>query len=126
MNRNLSILLSVFLALIFSSCCSVKSIVGLKCNASPAKADGAHCGEYITQTVTQLENVSSAKGHTSQQLVTRDVKVPVQCPECITKFRPCDKCCGGVGDNVINRVSTQGWDGNPHIGLVPTMRVLAE
>ena len=93
-------------------------------------ASEAHCGEYITTTVTEIEqnNYSSSKGsnYSTSEIVTKDVKVPVRCPECITKFKPCDKCCGGVGKEVIKRASAQGWNGNPHIGLIPTMKVLAE
>ena len=95
-----------------------------------SKKATAHRGEYIKTTVTELQDVTqaSSKGesYTTQEVVTRDVNVAVTCPDCNTRFMPCDKCCGGVGNEVIRRASSQGWSGNPHIGLIPTMKVLAE
>lgn len=89
-----------------------------------------HCGETLTKTVTEIEETThnSSKGgaYVTSEIVTKEVQVPVTCPDCITKFKPCPKCCGGVSDTVIRRASAQGWNGNPHIGLIPTMKVLAE
>ena len=49
-----------------------------------------------------------------------------QCPDCLSKFDPKDECCGNLSEAVIQRASAQGWDGSPHIGLIPTMKPLAE
>lgn len=130
MKQLFSISVLALLALSFTSCCSVKTLFGGSCGSSAKVNDNAHCGEYITTTVDEIQTTtySSAKGsgYSTTGIVTKQVKVPVRCPECITKFKPCEKCCGGVGNEVIRRASAQGWNGNPHIGLIPTMKVLAE
>lgn len=125
MKRYFTLSILILLAISFTSCCGIP-LLGKGC----AKKSTAHCGEYIKTTVTELQEVTqgSSKGesYTTQEIVTREVNTPVTCPECTTKFKPCDKCCGGVGNEVVRRASAQGWSGNPHIGLIPTMKVLAE
>jgi len=48
------------------------------------------------------------------------------CSKCTRYFDSNSGCCGTVGDTVFNRASSQGWDGSPQIGLIPTMKPLAE
>ncbi len=57
--------------------------------------------------------------------VTKRVKID-KCGKCNTSYCPKPGCCGTVGEEVLKRATTQGGTGEPHIGLIPTMKVLAE
>jgi hypothetical protein len=45
---------------------------------------------------------------------------------CVTWFRPDYWPCGTTGPETLAAASAQGSNGAPHIGLIPTMRRLAE
>jgi len=57
--------------------------------------------------------------------VTKKVKID-KCGDCGSTFCPKPGCCGTVGEAVLKRATAQGASGEPHIGLIPTMKVLAE
>lgn len=115
MKAYLSLITLSLFALGFSSCCKFSS--------------GA-CAQTLTKTVTEVKETThtSAKGgsYVTTEVVSNDMEVPVTCAKCNTSFKPCTTCCGGVSDVVTERASVQGWNGNPFIGLIPTMKVLAE
>jgi hypothetical protein len=56
--------------------------------------------------------------------VTKRVHVP--CQPCVRYYCPKKDCCGTTSDSVLKMVTSQGSVGSPHIGLVPTMKKLAE
>lgn len=47
------------------------------------------------------------------------------CTKCLSFFCPQPDCCGGVSKEVLRRATAQGGTGEPHIGLIPTMKTLA-
>jgi len=47
------------------------------------------------------------------------------CTKCYSTFCPKPGCCGTVGNNVLSRATMQGGSGEPHLGLIPTMKTLA-
>lgn len=46
------------------------------------------------------------------------------CPKCTQRYKANAACCGTISESVLERTTTQGWDGNPFIGLIPTMKPL--
>lgn len=48
-----------------------------------------------------------------------------KCVKCLSFYCPKPGCCGTVGENVLSRATMQGGSGEPHIGLIPTMKTLA-
>lgn len=57
---------------------------------------------------------------------TETVKVKADCGKCGSSYCPKSKCCDILSDAVLKRVTAQNGTGEPHIGLVPTMQVLAD
>jgi len=60
---------------------------------------------------------------------TEIVKVPVVSTEkvkcdCTDSYSPKSDCCGRLSKEVLRRATVQGGTGEPHIGLIPTMRPL--
>lgn len=110
------------------------------CNSCTKRSNFAFSGAsndcYVEKEVTEWveEEVyvdGGGKGGkmgtvTQSRPVTKTVKVKVECPPCGTFWRDSSGCCDLLGDSVYSRVTAQGGTGEPHIGLVPTMRVLAE
>ena len=99
------------LSITFSSCCGVLctgSIEGVK-------------------EVTTYETVRSegAKGYSEVQVpVINKVKVKQQCVKCGSTFCPKPECCDIISKKVLARATTQGGSGEPHIGLIPTMKTI--
>jgi len=50
-------------------------------------------------------------------------KVKVKCV-CGDNFCPEPECCGVISKQVLSRATVQGGTGEPHIGLIPTMKPL--
>lgn len=48
-----------------------------------------------------------------------------ECTKCGSWFCPKPDCCGTISNNVLSRATAQGGTGEPHIGLIPTMKTLA-
>ena len=84
--------------------------------------------EWVEEEVYVDSGAKGGPGSTVMQRrpVVKTVKVRVECGDCGTYWCPEKGCCGTLSDAVYSRVTTQGGTGEPHIGLVPTMRVLAE
>lgn len=60
----------------------------------------------------------------SYKTVTKKVRVP--CKKCTRYYCPKKDCCGTTSESVQKMATAQGPVGSPHIGLVPTMKKLAE
>lgn len=63
--------------------------------------------------------------------ITKVISVPVESTrlvrvKCKTtdRYRPEPDCGGQVSEAVVSRASAQGGTGEPHLGLIPTMRPL--
>ena len=48
------------------------------------------------------------------------------CPKCVRLYCPKKDCCGTTSEKYLSMVTAQGPTGSPFIGLVPTMKPLAE
>ncbi len=56
--------------------------------------------------------------------VTRKVRIP--CQSCTRYYCPQKDCCGTTSASAIKMATAQGPTGSPNIGLIPTMKKLAE
>jgi len=122
-------LLPVFalLALVMNSCCSSNSVSlsGSGCNARYTEKEVVEWEDYEVL----VDNGAKGGGMTTvteRRQVVKTVRVKVDCPKCTSYWKECEGCCDTVGQGVYSRVTAQGGTGEPHIGLIPTMRVLAE
>ncbi|GEM_PF-873207 len=62
---------------------------------------------------------------TVRRPVQKTVKQKVQCNECGSWFCAGSDCCDTVSTAVLRRATVQGASGEPHMGQIPTMKVLA-
>jgi hypothetical protein len=121
--KSFAFLPAIFL-LIFSlnSCCS---------GCFKGKKYEASCGEketYEEQTTTWVEEeVMGPKGPeiVRTPVVTTTTK-KVDCATCGSFYCANPGCCDTVSREVLKRATVQGGTGEPHMGLIPTMKVLAE
>ena len=92
------------------------------------------CGyDIVTE---QVYTSGSAKGGKGGMVETIEKKVPryktvtrkvaLKCPDCVRFYCPKDDCCGTTSDSLMRMATAQGPVGSPHIGLIPTMKKLAE
>ena len=114
------------LSLVLSSCCTI-----FQCNDPNITYKDVTETKYKTVS-TVVDGGVGAKGGvayaTEEQVpyeVTTKVKVD-KCGDCLSYYCPTPGCCGTVGKQILARRTAQGSTGEPHIGLIPTMKVLAE
>ncbi len=131
MKKILSLLALAILSVGFSSCCSMfgdnTSTAGHRMETKQVRT----CGY---ETITEENFVSDgAKGGFMQttekrvpryKTVTKKVKIP--CPTCTRFYCPKKGCCGSNSEQLIKMATAQGAVGSPHIGMIPTMKKLAE
>ena len=125
----LALLPGLFLVLIsLNSCCSSCSSGGRFGVAGCEK-------DYIEVTETEWVEETTyvdygAKGGqptpvTTRRPVQKTVQKKVRCTSCGSWFCPDNGCCDTVGTSVLRRATVQGGTGEPHMGQIPTMKVLA-
>jgi len=129
MKHVLLLLAAVALSLQLSSCCSMFG----GCNGGIA---GTYEETYKVKTcshdIIREERVIDAK---SGLVEVTEKKVPrykektrtvyVRCPKCVRFYCPTAGCCGSGGEYIDRMKTAQGPTGSPHIGQIPTMKVLA-
>ena len=111
------------LALIFSSC-------GLSCNGcSPSKKKYVEIEEveWIEEEVIADPGPKGGTGETVKvrRPVVKTVRKAVRCIPCGSLYCPDPDCGGTVSSQVLRRATSQGASGEPHLGLIPTMKELA-
>jgi len=57
---------------------------------------------------------------------THTETVKKACFRCGSSYCSKPQCCGIVSNSVLARATAQGGTGEPQLGLIPTMKVLAE
>ncbi|TAG10897.1 MAG: hypothetical protein EAZ42_02455 [Verrucomicrobia bacterium] len=97
---------------------------------------------YVTETrqvktckydiVTEEVVVEGSKGgmvQTIEKKVPRyktvTKKVRVRCGPCVRYYCPKKDCCGTTSDTTLKMATVQSGDGNPHLGMIPSMKPLA-
>jgi hypothetical protein len=132
MKKLLSLLTLVALSMGFSSCCSM---FGLGSNSAGYRTETRQvktCHYDIVTEEVYTANPSGKGGMTETiekkvpRYKTVTKKVRVSCGSCVRFYCPKKDCCGTTSESCRKRVTAQGPVGSPHIGLVPTMRKLAE
>jgi len=111
------------ISLFFSSCCFINCDKGAFKEVSETKY------KTVKKVVSSGDGAKGGVAYSTEEqvpyTVTKKVKVD-KCGDCNTTFCPRNGCCGTVGEAVLTRATAQGASGEPHIGLIPTMKVLAE
>jgi hypothetical protein len=106
------------LSLALSSCCGL-----LPCGGSLTAEKEVTTYQEVQRTV-----YSGKTSHvvTDRVPVTTTQTVKHRCNKCGSSYCPKPQCCGIVSDQVLARATAQGGTGEPQIGLIPTMKVLAD
>lgn len=106
------------LAMAFSSCCGL-----LPCGGSLTAEK-----EVTTYQETQRTVYTGKSSYEVTDRVphTHTEKVSHCCTKCGSWYCPKPECCGIVSKSVLARATAQGGTGEPHVGLIPTMKTLAE
>lgn len=133
MKKLLSLVTLVALSMGFSSCCSM---FGIGSGAAGYRTETRQVKTCHYDIVTeQVDNGGSKSGKGGMvetiekkvpryKTVTKKVRIP--CPSCVRFYCPKKDCCGTTAESYRKMVTSQGPVGSPHIGLVPTMKKLAE
>lgn len=106
MKTKIQLLTVALFAVLFASCCNFNK-------------HGYIEGE---QKVLVSESTGAKGGMVT---VEKTVKVKHECTKCGSFYCPKPDCCGIVPNSVLSRATAQGGTGEPHIGLIPTMKTLA-
>ena len=144
--KHLSLIVtSLIAALVFTSCCgSPFSLCGKNVELNPKCSDcgqkqkfphqGCEGKRYVEKQVTEYveeQIVIEGKGSkgssetiTVRRPVVKTVREELPCGDCGSKFCAEPDCCGIVPISVLSRATAQGGTGEPHLGTIPTMKVL--
>lgn len=134
--KKLALLLSLAaIALGMSSCCSMFG--GFSTNTAGYTTETKQvrtCGyDIVTEEIIIPGDAKSGKGgmvQTIEKKVPRyktvTKKVRQKCGQCTRFYCPKPGCCGTTGDGTLQMVTAQPPVGSPFIGLVPTMKPLAD
>ncbi|MBK1830040.1 hypothetical protein JIN77_04860 [Verrucomicrobiaceae bacterium R5-34] len=118
MKTTFQLIALALLSLAFSSCCGL-----LPCG-------GSLTAEKEVTTFTETERTvytgKSSYVVTDRVPQTHTEEVSICCNKCGSSFCPKPECCGIVSKAVLARATAQGGTGEPQIGLIPTMKTLAE
>ena len=115
MKTTFQLLALAAITLVFSSCCIFSCGGGLTAQKETTKYTETKRTVYGTKGKTYV--VTDRVPHTTTKTVRH------ACGKCGSSFCPTD-CCGIVGKETLVRATAQGGTGEPHIGLIPTMKDL--
>lgn len=118
MKTTFQLLALAVLSLAFSSCCGL-----LPCPGSLTAQKEVTTFQEVQRTVHGSKTsyvVTDRVPHTHTETVK------LSCRKCGSSYCPKPQCCGIVSQSVLARATAQGGTGEPQIGLIPTMKVLAE
>ena len=116
----------LFLAVTLNSCCT-GCLKGPKISA-PTCDKGEYYEEQTTEWVEEeVFYGSGAKGGSTivRRPVVKTEQKKVKCTDCGSWYCADPACCDTVSKQVLRRRTAQGGTGEPHIGQIPTMKVLA-
>lgn len=130
MKKLLSLSTLVALSIGFSSCCSMfgSSNAGYRTDTRQVKT----CHYDIVTEEVYTANPSGKGGMTETiekkvpRYKTINRKIRMSCGSGLRFYCPEKDCNGTASESYLKRVTAQGPVGSPNIGLVPTMRKLAE
>lgn len=117
MKIRLNLLVIALFSLALSSCCGL-----LPCRGSLSAEREVTTMKEVSHTVSDKNGSHTV---TSQIPVTTLETVTESCNKCGSSFCPKPQCCGIISKAVTSRATGQGGTGEPQIGLIPTMKILA-
>ncbi len=134
MKKILCLLSLVALSLGFSSCCSMFGKAAYGAGYRTETKQVKLCGyDTVTEEVYVAGDSKSGTGGMTQTVEKRvpryetvTTKVRIPCSDCTRYYCPEKDCCGTTSESTIKMATAQGPVGSPHIGLIPTMKKLAE
>ncbi len=117
MKTTLQLLALAMLSLVYSSCCGF-----LPCGGSLSAER-----EVTELQEVPVEVVGKHRSYTRIDLVPVTVTETVEegCKRCGSSYCATSGSCGIISKRVLARATGQGSTGEPHIGLIPTMKTLA-
>src|SRR5688572_10244459 len=128
--KNLLVILPLIaLSMGLSSCCSMFGRGACNAGYSEETYQRKLCGydvvreEVVIDAKSGMTEVKETKVPRYQTVTKR---VRVRCGDCTRYYCLSDGCCGSGADDAIRMASMQGGSGSPHLGLIPTMRDIAE
>lgn len=128
MKNLLLILPLIALSMGLSSCCSMFGLKGFSAGYTEETYQRKLCGYDIVReeiVVDAKSGLTEVKETKVPRYKTVTKKVRIKCPDCVRFYCPDDGCCGS-GNGAIKEASMQGGSGSPHLGLIPTMKKIAE
>jgi hypothetical protein len=83
--------------------------------------------EWIEEEVYVDPGPKGGKGGTVtvRRPVVKTVRTEVSCGQCGSWYCADAACCDVVSTAVLRRATAQGGTGEPHLGQIPTMKILA-
>jgi len=109
----------------FGGCCAPGKIVRVGCENRPLQEKQVTRYKMVTRTVDPGPKGGQPYEVTERVAFTETIKVKAPCGICGSIYDPSPGCCGTVSPAVLKRATAQGGTGEPHIGTIPTMKVLA-
>ncbi|YCM43851.1 hypothetical protein V2O64_21315 [Verrucomicrobiaceae bacterium 227] len=132
MKKLIPLLFLGLLATLLPSCCGL----GACCTNGKIERVGCENQSYGTKEITKYKMVKrlvdpGTKGGIPYEVeekvaYTETVKVKQDCGTCGSIYCPKPGCCDVISPAVLKRATAQGGTGEPHIGTIPTMKVLAK
>mgnify|MGYP006924384499 CR=1 FL=1 len=131
MKKLIPLLFLGLLATLLPSCCGLS-----KCrDTGRIVGVGSEHQNHTTKEITKYKIVKrmvdpGPKGGAPYEVedkvaYTETVKVDQDCGVCGSIYCPAPGCCGTVSQAVLKRATAQSGTGEPHLGTIPTMKVLA-
>lgn len=116
----------LFLMFALNSCCT-GCYKGTKTSFCPKDYYEDQVTEWVEEEVYVDSGAKGGKGGSTlvRRPVVTTVKKEVKCSSCGSWYCTKSGCCGTVSRSVLKRATAQGGTGEPHIGQIPTMKVLA-
>ena len=134
MKKLLSLLSLAVLSVGFSSCCSMFGVPASDAGYRTETRQVKTCHyDVVTEEVYTEGDSKSGKGGMVETIekkvpryktVTKKIRSP--CQQCTRYYCPKKNCCGTTSETTIKMATAQGPTGSPHIGLIPTMKKIAE
>ena len=109
----------------FGGCCAGGKTVRVGCENRPATTKQVTKYRMVKRLVDPGPKGGQPYEVTERVAFTETVKVKSSCGICGSIYDPSPGCCDVISPAVLKRATTQGGTGEPHMGTIPTMKILA-
>ena len=114
------------LAMGLSSCCSMFGLRNLTAGYNEETYEVKTCGYDVVRTEKVIDAKQGLVEYEETKVPrtkTKTKKVWQTCPKCTRYYCLKEGCCGSSTE-AARKMSSAQFHGNPHIGLIPTMKVI--